>query len=924
MWSRQAQVHQDDLTAHLEATYRSLARDAGKTIKHTKDDVEIMLDLFKRHGKVKVGQVMEKEEPWRLVGGKKRMNKNEEMKKKLGDDEEQWKVILWEVPAGMKMEKVIAAIVEGVSMEMKEQLMSVKRVAPGTWASRVEVTIAPSAYERWKGVLHEVAGKNGWQAKSGRKFQQRLSDRMWKEATEKPKDTKEQKVTVWSWNACGLVASKLAELEQPEVKKPLIIAVQETWLYETFTPKLAEYTWLGRATTRKDKGRARGGTGFFIHDCIANFSRLAETHTDRVTVLEYESRASKVYLINVYAPTTSEAPIAARREFFDIVEGLVHKYAARGETVLMGDMNARMGNKSSVIGEYNESTCNDNEPLFRQMLINTGMVALNGRTPCETAEWTHIATGASGITQSVLDYVCVRANMIDRCRASPRSERFSSDHFVIEAYLSNIILDNKARTARESIKEGKKSSRPNFHPLIHNFEGARENYEAACANNFASWTDEFENITTDSSLSKQDAVNKMHLSIIERIKTAVHEGVPHSTAFVSSRGTIRRHFRWHDKDVVKTKAHREVLRRELIQEASENDDAETLQRKFDEYTAACKAVRSLIKQKKQQREGDFQMSLLDDPPTNPQRYYNTPKRLRDGNNRASTTRVASLINPTTGREAKTDDDIREAFRAAAETLYNEKGDLTKFDEEDYKMKTERHAMIQLSLDAECQARQPRGEQQHWYNKKITLAEIRDAANELEYYKATDRDDIRSEFFIFADETALSAMTDMCNFIADHGVAPSGWQTGSITMLPKPGDSKLATNYRGITVLSIVRKLLDRALNNRLSKNVTICPEQDGFRKNHSCPDQIWMLQSMIDQARARKMPLFACFVDFKKAYDRVWRDLLTIKLHDQAGVQGKVLRAILAMLKDSKGEIRYGGKASEYFAIAMGVAQGPN
>jgi hypothetical protein len=166
------------------------------------------------------------------------------------------------------------------------------------------------------------------------------------------------------------------------------------------------------------------------------------------------------------------------------------------------------------------------------------------------------------------------------------------------------------------------------------------------------------------------------------------------------------------------------------------------------------------------------------------------------------------------------------------------------------------------------------------------------------------------------------MTDMCNFIADHGVAPTGWQTGSITMLPKPGDSKLATNYRGITVLSIVRKLLDRALNNRLSKNVTICPEQDGFRKNHSCPDQIWMLQSMIDQARARKMPLFACFVDFKKAYDRVWRDLLTIKLHDQAGVQGKVLRAILAMLKDSKGEIRYGGKASEYFAIAMGVAQG--
>ena len=54
--------------------------------------------------------------------------------------------------------------------------------------------------------------------------------------------------------------------------------------------------------------------------------------------------------------------------------------------------------------------------------------------------------------------------------------------------------------------------------------------------------------------------------------------------------------------------------------------------------------------------------------------------------------------------------------------------------------------------------------------------------------------------------------------------------------------------------------------------------QAGFRKDHRTTDQTFVVRTLIEKAKADKQPLYSCFVDFKKAYDTVPRDLLWEKL----------------------------------------------
>ena len=64
--------------------------------------------------------------------------------------------------------------------------------------------------------------------------------------------------------------------------------------------------------------------------------------------------------------------------------------------------------------------------------------------------------------------------------------------------------------------------------------------------------------------------------------------------------------------------------------------------------------------------------------------------------------------------------------------------------------------------------------------------------------------------------------------------------------------------------------------------------QAGFRVDYRCSDHLLVLRTLIEQQRERNAPLFTCFVDFRKAYDSVPRDLLWQKLAG-LGIQVRVV-----------------------------------
>ena len=67
--------------------------------------------------------------------------------------------------------------------------------------------------------------------------------------------------------------------------------------------------------------------------------------------------------------------------------------------------------------------------------------------------------------------------------------------------------------------------------------------------------------------------------------------------------------------------------------------------------------------------------------------------------------------------------------------------------------------------------------------------------------------------------------------------------------------------------------------------------------------------------------LYACFVDFSKAFDRLPRDLLFEKLR-ALGIKGKFLSVLQNLYENDKACIQVDGKISEEFHVSQGVRQG--
>jgi hypothetical protein len=95
---------------------------------------------------------------------------------------------------------------------------------------------------------------------------------------------------------------------------------------------------------------------------------------------------------------------------------------------------------------------------------------------------------------------------------------------------------------------------------------------------------------------------------------------------------------------------------------------------------------------------------------------------------------------------------------------------------------------------------------------------------------------------------------------------------------KKGDASKFNNYRGITVGLVLAKLFTMILDKRLSEWVEQhglrAKGQVGFCKDYRTTNQLFILRTLIEQSKAKKKPLYCCFVDFKKTFDIVPREVL--------------------------------------------------
>ena len=212
------------------------------------------------------------------------------------------------------------------------------------------------------------------------------------------------------------------------------------------------------------------------------------------------------------------------------------------------------------------------------------------------------------------------------------------------------------------------------------------------------------------------------------------------------------------------------------------------------------------------------------------------------------------------------------------------------------------------------------------NKPITENEIIKAVMLLKNNKSPGIDEIRNEHIKTTLPQLLPTYHKLFNIIFDKGIIPESWLIGNILPIYKnKGEVQNPENYRPITLLSCLGKLFTTIINNRLNKVAEeanlLTDTQAVFRKGFSTIDNIFIINSLIEIFKSSHKKLYCAFIDFKQAFDTVWRDGLWQKL-SAYHINGKCLNLIQNLYKNIKSRVSTSEGSSAFFPCNTGVRQG--
>ena len=115
--------------------------------------------------------------------------------------------------------------------------------------------------------------------------------------------------------------------------------------------------------------------------------------------------------------------------------------------------------------------------------------------------------------------------------------------------------------------------------------------------------------------------------------------------------------------------------------------------------------------------------------------------------------------------------------------------------------------------------------------------------------------IVGELLKYGGSGMVDLFEQLFSVIWQEEIVPMQWREGLIVNICKKGDREDPTNYRGITLLSVVGKVFCKILNNRLvqylDKEGALHEGQAGFRINRSCMDNVYTLNEIV-QGRLRE------------------------------------------------------------------------
>ena len=211
------------------------------------------------------------------------------------------------------------------------------------------------------------------------------------------------------------------------------------------------------------------------------------------------------------------------------------------------------------------------------------------------------------------------------------------------------------------------------------------------------------------------------------------------------------------------------------------------------------------------------------------------------------------------------------------------------------------------------------------NINITEGDVTKCIDKLKVNKSPGPDKIMPRILKEAKSELIKPLTSLFNKSLQSGTMPDEWKLANVTPIFKKGSKSLPSNYRPISLTSVVCKILETLIRdkivNHLEENKLIKNTQHGFRNKRSCLtnllDFFHDVLNQYDESKAVDI----IYLDFQKAFDKVPHKRLLLKLKSH-GIQGSILNWVENWLNNRKQRVVINGKASEWTNVTSGVPQG--
>ena len=176
----------------------------------------------------------------------------------------------------------------------------------------------------------------------------------------------------------------------------------------------------------------------------------------------------------------------------------------------------------------------------------------------------------------------------------------------------------------------------------------------------------------------------------------------------------------------------------------------------------------------------------------------------------------------------------------------------------------------------------------------------------------------------AFELALP-LTKLFSHSFKKGKVPTSWKFAVVQPVPKPGDARNPLNYRPISLLPVMGKVMERVVNQSvvsfLRHHNLLNDRQYEFLSERSTADLLAVLFQTWSDALDSGSEVRTISLDISKAFDKVWHDGLLAKLQSY-GISGPLFDWLKDYLSNRSQAVRIDGFMSGSQSINAGVPQG--